>query len=452
MGSPITLSGYNQIDFSVILNAIMQQERQPVTALETQQKSLEGQKSAFTALVSKLSTLQSAVESVTSDTALSGTAATVSDSTRLSVSSESAAAAGSYEVTVTQLARAQTSTSTQAFADRDTTKVAGAGTLSFTTEAGTVDVTLSGDVTLEELAEAINSADDTPVSASVFRNTDGEYQLMLVGRETGTDNAFTIDTSSLTAPSTGGSAMSFTTVQSGRDAQVDINGVTATSSTNTFDGVIGGVSFTALKEDTDNPVTIMITADHDSIVNMIKTLTTAFNDTTAYIKQQSTAAASGNTGSVGRDPLVRGLRSQLTSVLTAEYEDGALTSLAEIGFEFSRTGELVFNESRFREALTDSKTDVKTLLRGSDGSGGVFGSLATAIDAYTAAGGFVPNAQDRLTTQLTQLSHRISDLEERLALRRTTLQREFAAADAAIAQLNQQGNSLSSLGSQYKLF
>ncbi len=132
MGSPITLSGFNQIDFSVILNAIMQQERQPVTALQSQQTSLEGKKAAFSALVSKLSALQSSVESVVADNALSGTSATVSDSTRLSVSSETSAASGTYEVTVQQLARAQTTTSDQAFADRDTTAVAGAGMLGLT--------------------------------------------------------------------------------------------------------------------------------------------------------------------------------------------------------------------------------------------------------------------------------------------------------------------------------
>ncbi len=129
-----------------------------------------------------------------------------------------------------------------------------------------------------------------------------------------------------------------------------------------------------------------------------------------------------------------------------------MESLAEIGFEFSRTGQLTFNESTFRAALADNKANVETLFRGADGSGGAFGSLATAIESYTIAGGFVPDAQDRLTAQLSQLSQRISDLEERLALRRTTLQKEFAAADAAIAQLNQQGSSLGSLGSQFKLF
>ena len=42
MGSPITFGGFNNIDFSLVLNAIMQQERAPLTALETQRTTPDG--------------------------------------------------------------------------------------------------------------------------------------------------------------------------------------------------------------------------------------------------------------------------------------------------------------------------------------------------------------------------------------------------------------------------
>ncbi len=43
-------------------------------------------------------------------------------------------------------------------------------------------------------------------------------------------------------------------------------------------------------------------------------------------------------------------------------------------------------------------------------------------------------------------------MEERLAVRRTSLQTEFIAADLAIAQLNSQLDSLGALGNQFRLF
>src|SRR6185503_4121702 len=41
MGSPITFSGFNAIDFNVVLNAIMAQESAPLQALQAHQRELE---------------------------------------------------------------------------------------------------------------------------------------------------------------------------------------------------------------------------------------------------------------------------------------------------------------------------------------------------------------------------------------------------------------------------
>jgi flagellar hook-associated protein 2 len=452
MSSPITLSGFNSIDFNTILNAIMQQERQPVVALESQKKALESQRTAFGTLASKLASLESAVERALAPDALAATTATASDPTRLAVAAGAGAPAGSFEVYVDQLAGAQVTTSVGAYADAHTTAVAGAGTLRFTTAAGGVDVVLSGDVTLQGLADAINATAGAPVSASVFRNADGKYQLMLTGASTGAEHAFSVDAGALSPPG-GGAAMQFDEVQGARDARVRVNGVTATSASNTFDGVINGLSFTALQQDAANPVVVTITADPDSVVNLVQKLIAAFNDTTSWIGSQTASAAQSDANSIGRDPLVRGLRTRLTAVMTASYEaGGSYRALAEIGFEFTRSGELTLNETRFREAMAGDRVGVGRLFGGADGSGGVFGSLVEAVEQYTTAGGLVPNAQDRLKTQLRQVSDRISDMEERLAIRRAALQREFAAADATIAQLNSQQGSLGSLSAQYSLF
>jgi flagellar capping protein FliD len=64
----------------------------------------------------------------------------------------------------------------------------------------------------------------------------------------------------------------------------------------------------------------------------------------------------------------------------------------------------------------------------------------------------VPNAQARLGDEASRLSDRIGDMQNQLALKQASLQKEMIAADQAIASLNQQGNSLSSLNSGFKLF
>jgi flagellar hook-associated protein 2 len=441
MSSPITLSGFNSIDFNVVLNAIMQQERVPITQLETQKKALEAQKSEFSMLASKLGALESAAEALAAAQALDATTATVSDATRLAVSSTGTVPEGSYEVLVQQLARAQVSTSTNTLADKDTTIAATGGRLVI----GGKTVTISGNVTLQQLADAINATADMPVVASVVRDVGG-YRLMLTGRQTGAEHAFTIENNL-----TGGNRPRFATSQAATDARVTINGVTTTSPTNTFQGVVPGLDFTALRADTTNPVVITITASTDSVQALVEKLVTAFNDIVKYLTEQTSAAARSDGDSIGRDPMVRGLRRALASVLGSGY-GGDYGALARVGLEFTRSGELEFHASAFVAAVQSDKEAVRTLFRGTDGTGGAFGSLVSTIAQYTAAGGLVPNATSRLDAQVTSITKRIAEMEERLAVRRAALQREFVAADQAIAQLNAQLGSLNQLGSQYSLF
>jgi len=149
--------------------------------------------------------------------------------------------------------------------------------------------------------------------------------------------------------------------------------------------------------------------------------------------------------------MVRGLRRTLASVLGTSY-GGTYEALARVGIEFTRSGQLEFDASAFVAAMQSSKEGVRALFRGADGTGGAFGSLVSTIAQYTDAGGLVPSATSRLDAQVTSITRRIADMEERLAVRRAALQKQFIAADQAIAQLNAQLGSLTQLGGQYSLF
>lgn len=436
MGSPITLSGFNSIDFNQILQAVMQQERLPVTQLEAQKKVIDAQKSAFSTLATKLAALESAAQALRAADAFDGTKGTVSDNTKLSLTASGTAPAGTYELTVLGLAKAQVSLSSPV-TSADTV-VARGGSITVGSGAA-VDVPAEG-LTLQQLASAINSAEGGNVNASVVR-TNGGYALMLTGRETGAANTFAVS-SSLAG---GDETIAVTQQRAAADASVELNGVTITSASNTFSDVIAGASFTVLQE-TSNPVIVTITASNDSIKSLVEKVNSAFRDVKKFLEDQQAASMRGETNNLGRDPLVRGLRSSLAGIFNAGYANGGTyTSLAEIGFSFSRSGDLEFNASTFEAALTTDKASVEELFHGSDGTGGVFGALISAVARYTNAGGLVPNAQERLTNQSQRISDRISLMEERLELRRQTLQREFIAADQAIAQLNAQKSSLSSL-------
>ena len=446
MGSPVTLSGFNQIDFNQILNAIMQQERIPVVRMEGQRTALESQKSAYATLASKLAALESAAADLQSARAFESRSASVSDPARLSVTASSTAAPGSYEVVVEQLAKAQVSTSAKAYADSNTTVVASGGRLTI----GGVDIVITGNVTLQGVADAINQSADAPVVASVVKSGSG-YKLMLTGEQTGAAGAFTV-ANNLTLQGNQNNRLTFSSTndQNAQDARARFNNVTVTSSSNTFDSVVPGLSFTALKADVGNPVVITITATAESVKALVEKVVAAFRELTTFLDEQAKSTLEAD--SIGRDPLVRGLRRQLTSILTGRHGESGYTSLAQIGFAFTRTGEFTFDAAAFEGALASDKKGVMALFRGADGTGGAFGTLVSTISQYTSAGGLVPGVQNRLSTQLQTLATRIADFEGRLEIKREALLREFVAADQAMAQLNAARSQLSALGSQFSLF
>lgn len=447
MGSPVTLSGFNNIDFGSVLNALMQQERIPVTQLESQQTALRAQQTAFSSFATRLANLESASQELTRANAFQGRAASVSNTSALSVATGVSTPIGSYEIFVNQLARAQVTGTDSTHADKDTTIVASGGSLVI----GGTTVNITGDVTLQGLAEAINSTAGVPAIASVVKNG-ANFQLVLTGNETGAANAFTI-----TDNLTGGTAdvnFNLASGQAASDASGTVNGIAFTSTTNVVEGAVPGATLTLTKRDPLNAVVLTITGDTSSTKNLVQKFVDAYNDIVKFIDDQQAAAGRKETNNIGRDPLVRGLRTQLSRTLLQEFGTGDFNSLSQVGLSFNRTGQLQFNSAEFDTALASDPAKVQALFRGdgTEGSTGIFGAFGDLVESYTKADGLVPNATERLGDLVKKNTDRIAEMERRLEIRRQQLQKEFAAADLAISQLNQQAGSLGSLGSEYRLF
>jgi flagellar hook-associated protein 2 len=298
------------------------------------------------------------------------------------------------------------------------------------------------------------------VTASVVQVTPGNYRLVLTGRNTGAGNAFTM-TSSLT----GGSGLAFTDTNANNvfgevgdtnavdavDANLTVNNVAVTSASNTLSSVIPGATITLTGENPATTVQVAVTRDGAGMKGVVQNFIKAFNTVATFIGDQRTAQTAGR-ASVSRDAMVRSLQNQLRTTLMGEYGTGAVTQLAAAGLGFDRSGHLTLNESIFDAAMASDPTAVQTLFAGSGATSGAFDAVASMLDAYTEAGGFVSGVRTRLTDQMRNITSRIDALEDRLARRRLQLQAEFTAADTIMSSLNKQSGSLSTLGNQYRLF
>ncbi|MGE3507435.1 MAG: flagellar filament capping protein FliD [Vicinamibacterales bacterium] len=449
MGSPITFSGFNNIDFSTVLNALMNQAAIPLNQLQARQTALQRQQTNIDTLSSKLSAIGSAASALADPDSLQSATATVTDAAALAVSASGAAIPGHYDVVVRELARAQVTASASTAPDADITAVATAGAL----EIAGYTINVTQPVTLRQLAEAIN-ASDAPVTATVVASGSTQYRLVLTASASGVDNAFTL-TNSLT----GGAGVTFADTDGdgvtgddgadnavqATDADLSVNNITISSASNTLSEAIPGVSLTLLRRDPAATVGVDVASDSGAARSRLEAFVTAYNGFASFYSTQAAAARSGDESSIGRNPMVRGLQTDIrTSLLQNQTTGGVFTNLSQVGLEFTRTGQLQFNEAAFNAAMASDPDAVRSLLAGTGGSS-AFERVATTLDGYTRSSGLLSGVREQLTASISRLGTQIDAMSERLLQQRATLQREFVEAEAAMTRLKNQSGNLGSL-------
>jgi flagellar hook-associated protein 2 len=449
VSSPVTFSGFNNIDFNTVVTSLMAQASIPLTNLQTQQKNLQTRVTSFDTLASNVAALGSAANALTKPSSLSMLKGTSSNDQAVGVSVDTTATAGQYDIVVNDIARAQVTVSASSAPDANTTIVAGGGTLTI----GGVTVTVAGNVTLQQLADAINGTAGIGVSAAVLKTGATSYRLVLSGTQSGVANAFTVSNGL-----TGGTGVTFTDTDndglsgnsaadnavSATDASLLFNNVPVTGSSNTFADIVPGVTLTVLKKDPAATVQVGVATDGTSLKTAINDFISAYNTLATFVGDQRASAAKGDQTSIGRDPVLRQLYNGLRASLIGAHGTGALTRLAEVGVEFTQSGQLKLNEQVLNGAIATNVNDVRTFF--SDAAGPM-PEITTLLDGFSQANGIIPSSKQRLQTQIATMATQIDNMTARLALQRQTLQKEFADADAIMSRLNGQSGSLANLSS-----
>ncbi|MCC7416261.1 MAG: flagellar filament capping protein FliD [Acidobacteria bacterium] len=437
----ITFSGFNSIDFNVVINALMQQSSEPLAALQRQQSAVQQQIDTYGTLSSRLSTLQSAVDALSTASDVQALSAASNDAAAVGAAATGSGVAGRYDVVVNQLARAQVTVSSNAAAALDAV-VATGGTL--TIGGATIDVGQTGPLTLQQLADAINGDAGAAANAAVVQTAPSEYRLVLTGRSTGTANAFTISDAL-----TGGGALTFGPANAvdASDASLLVNNVPIASGGNVLAQAIPGVTLTLLRADPQSTVAIDVADDTSALKSKIAAFVAAYNGLVQFANDQATAASNGQPA-IGRDPLLRQLRNSLRAAFSSSYAStgSALEYASRAGIEFTRSGTLEFNEETFDAAAVAGTTEIAKLFAGDSSTPGIFAAALDLVTTYTRAAGLVSSAQQVLADQLSRLGDQVAAMQERLALQRAALQQEFTAADTAMSTLNSQTGSLASFG------
>lgn len=330
--------------------------------------------------------------------------------------------------------------------------------------AGTVTIggkqfTIGATTTLNDFIATINSDPDAGVAAAYNSSTN---KLELVSKKTG-QQAITLgasgDTSNfLSAMKLVSGSDSLASQTLGVNAQFKINnGVTLTSTSNTVDSSITGltgVTFNLLTTTGSTSANVTIKQDTDKLKTAVNDFITKFNAAISFIESQTKKDAVLN-----GENRVRDLRTQFrTTAANAVTSSALYDSLADIGIstgsvnttpgESQSPTNLVLDETKFLDALAKNPSEVKKLMIG-DGTTtkGVLSNLLSLADnALDPEFGVFAARNKSASDQIAALDATIKKSEDRLVVKEKQLRTQFMAMERLISQFQQQQQSISKLG------
>ncbi|MEM8546823.1 MAG: flagellar filament capping protein FliD [Pseudomonadota bacterium] len=429
------------LDVQGLVAQLVAAEGQPTRErLVLRETQFQAQLSAYGSLRSALDTFKTAAEKLGSDEALAKRTVTASDEEAASVSATADAVPSRYTVSIANTAQAERLTSS-AFVG--STATVGDGTLTLSIGGNAFSVEISAEAnSLADIRSAINAAsDNTGIQASII-NADGASYLVLAGDETGSDNTITVTQSggdgglaALVYDPDGGTT-NLTRSQAADDARAEINGFSVSSSTNTFDAVIDGVTFTALQATDGETFTIDVANDTDEVKKSVISFSNAYNGLVSRISELTSFDAETNVaGALQGDSTVLQVSTLLRNELTTATEGAAATldTLSEIGVQLDENGNLQVDEDQLDTIIADSFNAVERLFSGDNG---YVARITGILDTYVRSEGLLETRTDGLKSSIEALTDQNEQLNNRLAALETRLLRQFNGLDTLLAQLN----------------
>ena len=349
------------LDTTQIVDAIVNARRVPrekiingnITERETKTSGFSEIKNALSTFQTNVA-LYSGINGITVGS--NGTAVTAS------IANPDNASAFSHDIAVSSLAKAQV----LAFPDfTSADQSIGTGTLSFTfgtwtgnsfaSNGTTKSVTVSsGNGTLEGIAASINDA-SIGVTASVVKETDSSYYLMLKSTE-GAANAMQISVTEDNADDNL-DQLAYTSYNSSRelvsgaDAALTIDGVGVTRASNSVTDIIDGVTLT-LNSTTSSAETISARFDTTTALTAAQGFVAELNSLVMLLRSKSARGTETNAaGDLAGDPLIQSMINQITDLTNEAIVGFGANSvyLANYGIMTNRDGSLTINSTTFTE-------------------------------------------------------------------------------------------------------
>jgi flagellar hook-associated protein 2 len=459
------------MDTSNIIKQLMQVEAAPQTRLKTKVATAQTAVSSYQSVNSKISGLKGAADSLSQLSTWRSIKATSSSSTVTATASTNLnATSGSLTFDVTSLASKQMTTMpVPTFADGDgdgkldTKPVAITGATNITITPGSYDtngnftasgdpktIDISADQSASGIAKAINAA-GAGASAFVMPTSPTDGVLQITGSKTGANNGFKID--GLDGTGAGGASPASTYASSATLQMTggDGNTYSVNSDTNTFTGLMAGVTITVSQK--EQGVTIDASNDLGAIAGKFQSLVDAANAALGEIGTQTAYDPATKKGSpLTGDFSVRNMQQQVLSAVSQglSYDDPTWTkpandpnakapkidfgTLKQFGIQLDDTGKLTFDSSAFTAAYNANPTKIQQA------------GIALGDQFEKLSGDMSSNLTSVITgrnNEIDSLNTQINDWDVRLSAKQQALQKQYSDLEVALGKLKDQSSWLS---------
>jgi flagellar hook-associated protein 2 len=342
------------------------------------------------------------------------------------------------------------------------------------TAGGSIDGTFERTVsfaatdTLNDIVAKIRTA-GVGVNAAVIDAGSGAtpFRLSLTSQFAGSRGQLLVDSV--------GVDLGMTRTTEGRDAAMFLGGSLAsdnpfifTSSSNTFEGILSGMTVTAKKM---GESTVEVSRDVDGTMAAVQAWTKAVNDVISkigdYDKYDSTAKTKGP---LFGDSTVSIVRQQILATVQGKARGvtGPYQFLSQIGIKLGPKSQLVIDDAKLRNLVENDTAAVEELFTAFEiqqsgstspvagvtvesntttysklGFGDTFDQLLQRIT--NTVDGTTSQADRNFQKQIDALKKRITGIDDRLATKRDRYERQFAAMERAIARVQSQQSAVAGI-------
>ncbi|HAU4905617.1 TPA: flagellar filament capping protein FliD [Aeromonas hydrophila] len=402
-----------QIDPAATAMQLVAIERKNMDALlKKQMDGIKGQQSALSTLNTKLSTFQTMLKDLNKASNLQAQKATMSQDGIMTVTSNGKASSGQYNFFVDQLAQSH---QVGLSLDSETAPLPADGVFSLSVKGKTIDIdlaTLPAGSTVKDLVSKINDAKDNPGVKATLVRTDGKVNMVLTSKDSGLENAISVNYSGDATNSLGAAIRGKTDITKAQDARLRMGGdnpLTITSASNKIENVVDGLTLqlTKAQKSGDAPLLVNIEQDKEAVTGSLKKFVDSYNELVDELAKMTSSDPKAP-GALSSDSGVRSLKSVLSNSVR-DLPNGL--SLSSLGIKTDKAGKLSFSETDFNKALDKDPELLGKALLGDDG---LLKRMSDSLDPYTKRDGALKGRKTGLEASEKRVKERMDALDRRM--------------------------------------